>query len=237
MFGSAASAALSRRICSSAASAASRPAPWFAPKAATSSCGEALRRLRRGDAGERLRLLVEGHQRHDRQARHAPHRLHRVDELLEVVERLDHEEVGPAALEHACLLGEELAVARATLAASPSGPIDPAMKTSRPVISRASRASLAPAELTRSSSSSRKWPASLRRLAPKVFVSISSAPELMKPTCSETTASGARRFASSGQRRRGTAAEISAPMPPSPTMGGPDREALEEAALHGVRRA
>src|SRR5256885_11248283 len=43
----------------------------------------------------------------------------------------------------------------------------------------------------------------------------------MKPTWSETTASGARRFASSGQRRRGTALETSAPIPPSATIGGP----------------
>src|SRR5207302_7823628 len=50
---------------------------------------------------------------------------------------------------------------------------------------------------------------------------MSSAPALMKPTWSETTASGARRFASSGQRRRGTALETSAPIPPSATIGGP----------------
>src|SRR2546423_11644514 len=50
---------------------------------------------------------------------------------------------------------------------------------------------------------------------------MSSAPALMKPTWSETTASGARRFASSGQRRRGTALETRAPIPPSATIGGP----------------
>ena len=81
---------------------------------------------------------------------------------------------------------------------SPSGPIEPAMKTSRPETSRASRASFTADELIRSNSSSRKCCASLRRFAPKVFVSISSAPARMKETCSETTASGARRFASSG---------------------------------------
>ena len=129
----------------------------------------------------------------------------RVDELVEVVERLEHEEVGAAALEHRGLLGEELVPARASVVASPIGPIAPAMKTSRPATSRASRASLTPGELICSSSSSRKCAASLRRFAPNVFVSISSAPALMKLTCSETTASGARRFASSGERRRGTA--------------------------------
>ena len=80
------------------------------------------------------------------------------------------------------------------------------MKTLLPVTSRASRARRTPAETICSNSSSRKWPASLRRFAPNVFVSISSAPARMKPTCSETTASGARRFASSGVRRRGTGA-------------------------------
>ena len=95
------------------------------------------------------------------------------------------------------------------------------MKTSRPVISRASRASLTPVELIASSSSSRKWCESLRLLAPNVFVSIRSEPALMKLTCRDTTASGARRFASSGLRSRGTAAERSAPIPPSATIAGP----------------
>ena len=107
------------------------------------------------------------------------------------------------------------------VAGSPRGPMEPPMKTSRPVVSLASRASLTPAELIASRSSSRKWCESLRRLAPKVFVSISSEPALMKLTCRDTTASGARRFASSGLRRRGTAAERSEPMPPSPTITGP----------------
>ena len=48
-----------------------------------------------------------------------------------------------------------------------------------------------------------------------------SAPARMNPRWSERTLSGARMFASSGQRSRGTALETSAPMPPSPTSGGP----------------
>ena len=43
----------------------------------------------------------------------------------------------------------------------------------------------------------------------------------MKPRWSERTLSGARRFASSGQRSRGTALETSVPIPPSPTRGVP----------------
>ena len=108
------------------------------------------------------------------------------------------------------------------VAASPIGPIEPAISTSRPVIARASRASFTAVELIDSNSSSRNRCTSLRLLAPNVLVWISSAPALMKPTWSETTASGARRHASSGQRRRGTAADSSAPIPPSATIGRPD---------------
>ena len=57
--------------------------------------------------------------------------------------------------------------------------MEPAMKTSRPAISRASRARRTPALAICSSSSSRKCSASFGRLAPKVFVSISSAPARM----------------------------------------------------------
>ena len=43
--------------------------------------------------------------------------------------------------------------------------------------------------------------------------------------CTAMTLSGARRFASSGQRRPGAAPASSAPMPPSATIGGPSRAA------------
>ena len=48
-----------------------------------------------------------------------------------------------------------------------------------------------------------------------------SAPARMNPRWSERTLSGARMFASSGQRSRATALETSVPIPPSPTSGGP----------------
>ena len=48
-----------------------------------------------------------------------------------------------------------------------------------------------------------------------------SAPARMNPRWSERTLSGARMFASSGQRNRATALETSVPIPPSPTSGGP----------------
>ena len=58
------------------------------------------------DAGERLRVLVERQQRDDGERRDAAYGLDRLLELGEVVERLDHEEVDAAALEHGGLLRE-----------------------------------------------------------------------------------------------------------------------------------
>ena len=62
-----------------------------------------------GDACKRLCALVERHERNDRQARDAARRLDCVDGFLQVVERLDHEDVDPAAVENGGLLGEKLA--------------------------------------------------------------------------------------------------------------------------------
>ena len=70
---------------------------------------EALAGLPRADAAERLRVLVERHQRDDRQRRNSANRLDRRLQLVEVVERLEHEEVGAAAFEDRRLLGEEVA--------------------------------------------------------------------------------------------------------------------------------
>ena len=61
-----------------------------------------------------------------------------------------------------------------------------------------------------------------------MFVSISSAPALMKLTWTETTVSGARTFASSGQRSRGTAAEIERAHAAVGDDRRPVPEALEE---------
>ncbi len=59
----------------------------------------------RVDAAARLGLVVEREQRHDRQRRRSADGLDRGDELVEVEERLDHEQVDAAALEHPRLLG------------------------------------------------------------------------------------------------------------------------------------
>ena len=71
--------------------------------------GEPLGGVARRNPGECLGLLVERHQGDDGQARGATHRLDGLDELVEVVERLDHEQVGAATLEHSCLLRERIA--------------------------------------------------------------------------------------------------------------------------------
>ena len=67
---------------------------------------EALGRRRGLHSAERLRVLVEGHQRDDRQRRHAAHGPDCELELVQVVERLDHEQVDAASGEHGRLLGE-----------------------------------------------------------------------------------------------------------------------------------
>ena len=214
-------------------SAASRPAPWFAPIAASSRSGEPVGRLARGHAGERLGVLVEGQERDDRQRGDASHRRDRVVELVEVVERLEHEQVGAALLEDRGLLGEQLAPLGRAVAASPSGPIAPPMKTSRPVSSRASRASFTPVELIRSSSSSRKCAASLRRFAPNVFVSISSAPALMKLDVERHDRLGRAQVRLLGRaqpRHRGRQKRAHAAV-------GDDRRALAEAGLEAAGHA
>ncbi len=61
----------------------------------------------------------------------------------------------------------------------------------------------------------------------------------MKPRWSESTLSGERRFASSGQRSRVTALDTSTPMPPSATIGGPSesrsRRRLTGAFQHAAQ--
>jgi len=59
------------------------------------------------DAADRLRVLVEGHERDDRQPGHAAHCLDGGEQLLEVVERLDHEQIDAATFEQLRLLGED----------------------------------------------------------------------------------------------------------------------------------
>ena len=69
----------------------------------------------------------------DGQARDAPHRLDRVDELVEVEEGLDHEQVGTSPFEQLAACSANASRRTRVVATSPSGPIEPAMKTSSPV--------------------------------------------------------------------------------------------------------
>ena len=133
----------------------------------------------------------------------------------------------------ACSLKSWLCSAGSKRSTSPIGPIEPRDEDVRArhlarLAREAHRRRVDPLELVLEEVRRR----ACGRLAPNVFVSISSAPARMKLACSATTLSGARRFASSGQRSRGTAPEISAPMPPSATIGGPVAQAFLEAARH-----
>ena len=113
---------------------------------------ERARRLLRRHAAERLRVLVEREQADDRKRRDCAHRVNRGEQLGELVERLDHEQVDAASFQKARLLGED---GVAVLGRPPSGPIEPAMNTSAPEISRASRAIFTAASLIAATSSSR----------------------------------------------------------------------------------
>ena len=106
------------------------------------------------NAGEGLRVVLEREQRDDRQARDGANGLDRDHQLVEVEERLEHEQVGAAPFQDRRLLGEEPG-ALLDGESSPSGPIEPPMKTLLPVTSRASRARRTPAETICSNSSSR----------------------------------------------------------------------------------
>ena len=103
-------------------------------------------------------------------------------ELLQVREGLEDDQVG-AALEQAVdLLAEGGPRARRPRSAGPprvgdpSGPTEPPTSASRPLTSRASRASWAARRLSRPTSPSRPQAARRRRFAPNDSVSISSAP-------------------------------------------------------------
>ena len=60
------------------------------------------------DASECLPVRVEGHQRDDGEGGDSANRLDRGDELLEVEERLEHQQVDAASLQHLRLLAERL---------------------------------------------------------------------------------------------------------------------------------
>src|SRR6267378_2862713 len=98
---------------------------------------------------------------------------------------------------------------------SPSGPIEPAIKTSREADSRASRAIFTPRLFRRWTSSARPRGASLKRFAPNVLVSMMCAPASMYAWCTRNTASGSIEFTSSKQRCVPTASCSIEPIAPS----------------------
>src|SRR6266851_4850253 len=97
----------------------------------------------------------------------------------------------------------------------PSGPIEPAIRTSRDADSRASRAIFTPRLLSLCSSSPRPRGASLKRFAPNVLVTMICAPASMYAWCTRKTASGSVAFSSSKQRCAPTASCSIEPIAPS----------------------
>ncbi len=85
----------------------------------------------------------------------------------------------------------------------PSGPTEPNTNTSRPMLSRTSRASRAPLRLISRTRAAEPCTASLKRLAPKVFVSMQSAPAWMYSAWMLWTIFGSDAFSTSKQESRG----------------------------------
>ena len=176
----------------------------------------------RGHAGEGLRLVLEREQRDDRQARYRANGLDRDDELVEVEERLEHEQVGAAPLQDRRLLGEEPgALFGVRVVDSPSGPIEPADED------------VAPGHLAGLAGEADARRDDLLELVLEVVARQLPAVRAERVRLDQL---GARADEADvqrddgvrgaevrllGVRRRGTALETSAPMPPSPTIGGP----------------
>ena len=103
---------------------------------------------------------------------------------------------------------------------APSGPMDPATSTSRPVTSRASRAICAPRRANRPARSPKPYGASRMRFAPKVEVSMRSAPAARYSRWMAPISSGRVSTSSSSTARCGIPRENSnVPIAPSASNG------------------
>ena len=102
----------------------------------------------------------------------------------------------------------------------PTGPTEPPTRASRPLTSRASRASCAARRLSWPTRASRPQAARRWRLAPRVRVSMSSAPASRYSRCAAPTISGWLATSSSRHARWGTPRlNKSVPIPPSTRIG------------------
>ena len=180
MFGSAASGRPAPRISRERRERGGRAGAVVCPDRGDVELARGAAAASAADPAGDLGVVVEGEQRDDRERRDAAHGLDRDDELVEVEERLDHEQVDAAALEHRRLLRIERPVL---------GRIEDLELAERP--DRAGDEHVLSGDLARLAREPdagrvdllervvEHARASLRRFAPKVFVSISSAPAAM----------------------------------------------------------
>src|SRR3989442_13249243 len=119
----------------------------------------------------------------------------------------------------------------------PSGPTDPRIKTSRPVDSRTSRASRTPRRLTSRTWLSSPCAASLKRLAPKVLVSIRSAPAATYSAWIACTSLGLFRLRTSKHASSDTPRAYSiVPIAPSQRSGPASRRWLNALGMRSPER-
>ncbi len=117
----------------------------------------------------------------------------------------------------------------------PSGPTAPATRTSPPAAARATRA---PASLIAARRSSRPCSFSLNRFAPKVFVSMQSAPARMYSRWMCSTRVGFERLMPSKQRLMNMPRSYSSvPMPPSKRTMPPSSISRNERAIESTSAA
>ena len=146
-------------------------------------------------------------------------------ELVQVRKGLEHDDVDAAFEQAVDLLPERgphfgVGMSGPPRAGEPSGPTEPPTSASRPLTSRASRASWAARRLSGPTRASRPQAASRNRFAPNESVSISSAPASMYSRWAVTTSSGRVATSSSRQARWGTPRlKRSVPIPPSTRSG------------------
>ncbi len=184
---------------------------------------EARGRPARREARQRLAVLVERQQRDDREHRDAAHGGDRRLELAEVVERLDEEQVDASGLEDLRLLGEQRAavVLRVGEVAERADRAGDQHLPSRD-LSRLARdldaVGVDPLDLVLQEASCEL--ASVRTEG--VGLDQLSA-RIDEAEVEREDALGRADVGFLGQRSRGTAAEMSEPMPPSQQIGGPER--------------
>ena len=195
--------------------------------------GQAFGRGLGRDTAQRLAVGVEGHQGDDRQRRDAAHSRDCRDELVQVEERLQHQQVDASSLEDLSLLAEVHALVGGVepldLAdrADRAGDVDVGARDLPCLAGQAHRRRVDPLELVLEEVVGELAPVGAERVR---LDQLGAGADEARVQRDDALRRAQVRLLGTAQPR--TAPEISAPMPPSATIGGPAVEALLEPARH-----